>query len=190
MWTSNKYMKSITFITGNAAKAEYLKEYFKQPFEHMKLDLPEIQSLDLREVVEDKAKRAFAIVKKPVLVEDVSLVLHGMKKLPGPFVKLFETALGDEVICTLATQIGDRRAHVEIMFALYDGKDMKIFNGEMDGRIAEEPAGESGFGWDVVFINDGYDVTRAQMGKDAWRSTGMRTKALVKMHEYFENNKN
>ena len=71
-------MESITFITGNTAKAQFLSDYFKRPFEHVKLDLPEIQSLDLREVIEDKAKRAFAHIQKTVLVEDVSLVLLGL----------------------------------------------------------------------------------------------------------------
>mgnify|MGYP001610085795 CR=1 FL=1 len=110
--------------------------------------------------------------------------------MPGPFIKLFVESLGDQGVCDLATQIGDRRAHVEIMFALYDGTDMKIFSGEMDGTIAEFPSGESGFGWDTVFVNDGYEITRAEMAernKEEWRVTGMRDKALVKMHEYFNN---
>src|SRR3989344_6212487 len=183
-------MESITFITGNAAKAQFLSDYFKRPFEHVKLDLPEIQSLDLQEVVEDKAKRAYEHAQKPVLVEDVSLVLLALKKMPGPFIKWFVEALGDQGICDLATQIGDRRAHVEIIFALYDGTNMRTFTGEMDGTIAVEPDGASGFGWDTVFINDGYEITRAKMeekDKEEWRVTGMRDKALVKMHEYFNN---
>ncbi|OGG78329.1 hypothetical protein A3A36_00840 [Candidatus Kaiserbacteria bacterium RIFCSPLOWO2_01_FULL_52_12b] len=183
-------MKSITFITGNAAKVQFMSDYFGRPFEHVKLDQPEIQSLDLREVTEAKARNAFAAIKKPVLVEDVSLVLLAMKKLPGPFIKWFVESLGDEGVCTLATQIGDRRAHVEIMFALYDGKNMQTFIGEMDGTIALKPDGENGLGWDTVFINDGYDITRAKMAekdKEEWRVTGMRNKALVKMHEYFNN---
>jgi non-canonical purine NTP pyrophosphatase (RdgB/HAM1 family) len=183
-------MGNITFITGNAAKAQFLSEYFNMPFEHVKINQPEIQSLNLQEVVEDKAKRAFGIIQKPVLVEDVSLILLGLKKLPGPLVKSFIEALGDEGICKLAGQIGDRRAHVEVIFALYDGKEIKTFSGTMDGSIAEAPQGESGFGWDTVFINDGYKVTRALMGKEEWVQTGMRTRALEKMHEYFDNNKN
>lgn len=183
-------MESITFITGNIAKAQFLSDYFKRPFDHVKLDLPEIQSLDLRSVVEDKARRAYEHVKKPVLVEDVSLVLLALKRLPGPFIKWFVEALGDQGVCDMATQVGDRRAHVEIMFALYDGKEMRIFTGEMDGTIAEHPDGKSGFGWDTVFINDGHKVTRARMEKDVWFKTGMRTRALEKIHDYFENNKN
>ena len=82
-------MDKLTFITGNAGKAKYLSDYFHLPVEHIKLDLHEIQSLNLREVVEDKARRAYEIVKSPVLVEDVSLVFRGLKKLPGPLLTWF-----------------------------------------------------------------------------------------------------
>ena len=47
-------MQKLTFITGNAAKAQYLSNYFHLPIEHMKLDLPEIQSLDTAEVAKIK----------------------------------------------------------------------------------------------------------------------------------------
>ena len=60
------------FITSNPGKAKYLADYFELPVRHIKLDLPEIQSLNLEEVVRDKAARAFSQVKQPVLVEDVS----------------------------------------------------------------------------------------------------------------------
>jgi len=40
---------------------------------HEKIDLEEIQSLDLREIVEHKVRQAYDVVKKPVLVEDTSL---------------------------------------------------------------------------------------------------------------------
>lgn len=52
-------MQSITFITGNPKKADYLEKYLGFPIEHTKLDLDEIQSLDLYEVVEHKVKQAY-----------------------------------------------------------------------------------------------------------------------------------
>ena len=67
-------MNKLTFITGNAGKAKYLSDYFHLQVDHVKLNLPEIQSLSLKEVVEDKAKRAYEIVKSPVIVEDVSMI--------------------------------------------------------------------------------------------------------------------
>lgn len=48
----------------------------------MKLDLDEIQSLDLREVIEHKVRQAHEKCGKPVLVEDVSLVFEDLGGLP------------------------------------------------------------------------------------------------------------
>lgn len=76
-------MQKLTFITGNAGKAKYLSDYFHAPVDHMKLDLKEIQSLNLKDVIEDKAKRAYEIVKGPVIVEDVALTFAELKRLPN-----------------------------------------------------------------------------------------------------------
>ena len=66
-------MTKITFITGNEAKLRQLKQHLSIDVDYTKLDLPEIQSLNLEEIVKDKAERAFAFLRGPVLVEDVSL---------------------------------------------------------------------------------------------------------------------
>ena len=76
-------MDNLTFITGNPGKAEEISRYLGLPVEHVSLDLDEIQSLDLEEIVRDKAARAYEKVRRPVLVEDVSLVFSAFGKLPG-----------------------------------------------------------------------------------------------------------
>jgi len=83
-------MQTITFITGNQKKADHLSRLIGMGVEHIKLDLDEIQSLSLREVVEHKARQAYEKVRKPVLVEDVALEFEEFGKLPGPFIKFFE----------------------------------------------------------------------------------------------------
>ena len=75
-------MQSITFITGNQKKADYLAKYLGFPIEHMKLELDEIQSLDLREVVEHKVRQAYEKVRKPILVDDVALEFSTLGRLP------------------------------------------------------------------------------------------------------------
>lgn len=60
---------SVTFITGNTNKAEYLEELLGLKIKHKKLDLDEIQSLDINKIVEHKAKQAFDLIKSPVLKE-------------------------------------------------------------------------------------------------------------------------
>lgn len=176
----------IVFITGNPGKAKYLSDYFHSPVDYIKLDLPEIQSLDLKEIVEDKARRAYEIVKKPVLVEDISLIFTALDKLPGPLIKWFFETLGNEGLCKLLNGYQSRDAIAEVQFALYNGSDIKIFRAEKKGRIAEYPRGEAGFGWDPIFIPEGYEKTWAEMEDDEKHETSMRRIALRQMAQYFK----
>ena len=75
-------MHSITFITGNQKKADYLAKYLGLEVLHEKVDLDELQSLDLREIVEHKVRQAYKKVGKPVIVEDVSLTFTALGRLP------------------------------------------------------------------------------------------------------------
>lgn len=172
-------MQNLTFITGNAAKAKYLSDYFHMPVTHAKLDLPEIQSLDLKEVVEDKAHRAYEMVKSPVLVEDVSLVFLELKQLPGPLIKWFLETLGNEGLCKLVQH--NRAARAEVMFALCDEQGVHTFNGSIEGSISKVSRGEMGFGWDPVFIPNGYEKTWGEMTDDEKHATSMRKMALEKL---------
>ena len=179
-------MKKLTFITGNAGKAKYLSDYFHIPVDHKKLDLIEIQSLGLKEIVEDKARRAFEIVNSPVLVEDVSLIFNGMKKLPGPLIKWFLETLGNEGLIKLVDSLDTRDAFAEVEFAICDENGVHTFSGSMEGSISDAPKGEMGFSWDPIFIPNGYSKTWAEMSDDEKHATSMRKIALEKMLEFFK----
>ena len=75
-------MKTITFITSNQHKADYLSRMLGLPLKHRAVDLTEIQSTSLEEVVEHKVRQAYAIAKCPVLVEDVALEFTALGGLP------------------------------------------------------------------------------------------------------------
>src|SRR3990167_6511510 len=105
-------MKTITLITGNQHKADFLQKHLGRKIDHLALDLDEIQSLDLREIAEHKVRQAYKHVKGAVLVEDVSLTINTMGKLPGPFIKWFVNELGNDGICKLAGLYEDREAKV------------------------------------------------------------------------------
>lgn len=82
-------MKQVTFITGNQNKADYLAKFLGIEIKHQKVDVDEVQSLSLQEIVEYKVRRAYEIVQGPVLVEDVGLEFKALGGLPGPFVSSF-----------------------------------------------------------------------------------------------------
>src|SRR2546423_6793745 len=145
-------MKDIVFITGNQHKADYLTKWLEMPLAHQKLDLDEIQSLDLCEVVEHKVRQAYNQAKRPVLVEDVALTFTAMGRVPGTFVKWFLEELGNDGLCRLADGLAHRGAVASICYGLYDGRRLEIFESHQPGHIAPEPLGEHGFGWNPIFI--------------------------------------
>jgi len=128
--------KEITFITGNQHKADKLAQYLDFPIKHTKLDLDEIQSLDLEEIVEHKVRQAYAIIKGPALVEDTSLEFKALNGLPGPFIKFFVENMPFEDICQLPLN-NTREAMAKSMFGYYDGKKLKIFTGSLKGQVAK-----------------------------------------------------
>jgi XTP/dITP diphosphohydrolase len=181
-------MQKLTFITGNVGKAKYLSDYFHLPVEHLKLDLKEIQSLDLGEIVTDKAERAYEVVKGPVLVEDVSLIFNGLKALPGPLIKWFLETLGNDSLCKLVDGLGNRGALAEVQFAICDETGVRMFSGSVRGAIAEQPQGEAGFGWDPIFIPKGHTKTWGEMTIDEKHSSSMRRIALEKLDDFLRQN--
>lgn len=176
-------MKKITFITGNAAKAEQLGRHLDFPVLHQKLDLAEIQSLELAEIVEHKAKEAYRLIESPVLIEDTSLVFNALGKLPGPLIKWFLAELDNDGLCKILNGYQDRTAIAEVLFGYYDGEILLTFYGKANGSIANTPKGESGFGWDPIFIPEGYEKTWGEMTPEEQKDTSMRRIALKKLEE-------
>ncbi|OYW42320.1 hypothetical protein B7Z28_01615, partial [Candidatus Saccharibacteria bacterium 32-45-3] len=98
------------FITGNQNKADYLSRQLGVKLDHQKIDLLELQSTDLHEIVAHKLKQAYETVQKPVLVEDVSLVFNALGDLPGPYIKWFVDHAGDVACCKMLDGFDDRSA--------------------------------------------------------------------------------
>lgn len=182
-------MSDIVFITGNQHKADYLAKWLGIPIDHRKLDLDEIQSLDLRVVVEDKARRAYQLTGKTVLVEDVSLSFDAFGRLPGTLVKWFIQEIGTEGLCRLLDNKPTRTATAAICFCLFDGTTPHFFESSMRGSIASDPRGSNGFGWDEIFITDGMYKTRAELDDDEQQRTSMRREAHDQLRAFLTQSK-
>ena len=179
-------MKCPVLITGNQNKADYLAKWLGLPVEHHKLDLDEIQSLDLNAVVEHKVRQAYEIAKKPVLVEDISLSFTAMGRLPGTFIKWFLQELDLDGLCRLADGLEHRGAKAEIMYALHDGKDIHYFHAVDEGQVPDKPRGDAGFGWNPIFIPNGWDKTYGEMDEDEFKSACVRAKGIAQLREFLD----
>jgi non-canonical purine NTP pyrophosphatase (RdgB/HAM1 family) len=178
-------MHDITFITSNQGKVDYLSKYLGINIKHQKIDLIEIQSLNLQEVVEHKVKQAYQIVNSPVLVEDVSLEFKALGKLPGTFIKYYINEVPFETICRTLDGMS-RKALARCMFGYYDGNKINYFEGSLKGLIAEHPAGNNGYGWDKIFIPEGYNVTRASLNEKDDELTYTKIKPFAQLRNFLE----
>ena len=79
-----------------------------------------------------------------------------------------------------------RKARFRTCVTLIVNGQHHFFDGVMEGRIALAPAGEGGFGYDPIFIPDGYDQTNAQLGEEVKNTISHRCKALHAMTEFLK----
>jgi len=82
--------------------------------------------------------------------------------------------------------IQDRSARFVTLVCLFKPQDNShyFFEGQVYGQIASLPAGMSGFGYDPIFIPDGYKKTFAQLGISEKNKLSHRWQALTKLKEY------
>lgn len=181
-------LEDIVVVSSNKHKVAEINQILGTKHRASKIDIPEIQSLNLDDVIGAKAKAAYEIIKKPVLVTDVSLEIKALNGLPGPFVKYFVQTIGAGGTANLLRN-KNKKAKVTDALGLYDGKTLKIFKGTLDGTIADRPKGDSGFGFDVVFIPKGQTRTYAQMSEKEKNQISHRGIALQKLKAYLETKK-
>lgn len=152
----------LVFVTSRAEKA---REAERMGFavERLDLDLPEPQALDPSEIVETKARTAYQMLARPVLVEDSGLAVAAWGGFPGALVKWLETSAGVGALAQMLNAFPDRSATAVCAIAYCDGGEVVTARGETRGSIAAAPRGGSGFGWDVLFLPEGSDRTFAEM---------------------------
>ena len=176
-------MHELVFVTGNPGKVEEVRRFLGMPVRHEKLDLEELQSIDPDIVVRRKAETAFSLLKEPLIVEDVSVTFKALGQLPGPFIKYFEEELGQEGLCRLLD--GKERGCVATArYGYHDGSAVYVFEGEMQGSVAEAPRGTRSFGWASIIIPEGRDKTYAEMTDEEQAEVAMRAKALAKLRAH------
>jgi XTP/dITP diphosphohydrolase len=134
-------IKKLAFVTTNTGKFEEVKRwltYFEPSIEleQVALDLPEIQSLDVQEIALDKAQQAWAVLQRPLLIDDGGIYLEKYYNFPGPLTKYVYKGIGFEGFWRLAYD--DPRAYFLSCLVYSDGPtSYHLFEGICKGHIIE-----------------------------------------------------
>ena len=132
-----------------------------------------------------KAETLSSIIGKPCLADDSGLCVNALDGRPGVYSaryapnRNFDKAMDKLIEEIKSTNTSDWSAYFACVLALKEpGKETKIFEGRVNGTITPHRKGEKGFGFDPVFIPNGFDRTFAEMTSDEKASISHRGEAL------------
>jgi len=124
----------------------------------------------------------------PAIADDSGLSVNALNGAPGIFSARYAGVHGDDLanlnkVLSNMDQVLDRSAafHCAAAFAKPDGFEI-VVEAKLLGRLTTAPIGDDGFGYDPIFIPDGFEITTAQMSpsqKDQISHRGMAFRALI-----------
>ena len=173
----------VYFVTSNRNKFREVECMLGSELVMKPLDIPEVQAVEVKEVVTEKAKRAYEKIEKPLIVEDTGLYINALNGFPGALTKWMLERVGYEGVCKMLDGYRDRSAYAETCICLNDGKRCRVFSGKVYGTIPRHPRGDNGFGWDRIFVPNGHKKTFGEMGMDQKNSMSMRAEAARKLKQ-------
>ena len=185
----NKFLEIQKFLDAKE-KIEMIyknSEYSEQKkinFYFKKISIKEIQSESIIEVAEDKVKKAFDIVRKPVIIEDDGLFIQELNGFPGVYSSFVFKTIGNKGILNLLRNNENRRASFLSIITFFDGKTIKSFNGETKGYI-DTKIFSQGWGFDPIFIPEGENKTYGQIDIVNKNRLSHRSKAFEKCLEWY-----
>jgi len=177
----------LRIVTRNAHKFEEAKEILENfGIEATQVKVPtlEIQSESLEEIARFRAQSINGKVEPPFATEDAGLFIRALGGFPGPFSSFVFKTIGCEGILKLLEGIEKgREAKFVSVVALLDRQgEVRIFKGELRGKISTEMRGTGGFGFDPIFIPEGFEGrTLAELGVKIKNKISHRAKSFSEL---------
>lgn len=186
----------ILYVTSNPGKFLEVKHYIEanEPsieIEQLDIDLPELQTDDQLEVALEKAKSAYKIIGKPLLIDDSAIYFNAYHKFPGVMTKFVYNGLGFNGIFKLLDE--DSKAKFLLYMVYIDNHDnIHPFEGSCSGKLIRPQNFDTihpTLPWDVVFVPDGYKETYTQLKRfKKGEECFYRIRALKKFIDWYKQN--
>ena len=197
-------LHKIVFATNNPHKLKEIQSLLGDHFQLQSLheigfsgDIPE-EKTTLEENAMDKARFIFEKYGRPCFADDTGLEVEALKGEPGVYSARYSGSLkeyGSEekrsaanVSKLLARLSGNqnRNARFRTVIAYIDGKEEHLFEGIVNGTIIDVRRGAEGFGYDPVFVPEGYKDTFAEMLLEEKNKISHRARAFTQFVEYMK----
>lgn len=190
-------IKQIIFATNNAHKLSEVQAVLGDRFrlvtlaecgitEEIPEDAPTLEGNALR-----KARYVHERTGVDCFADDTGLEVDALDGAPGVHSARYATdghdfAANNRLLLRNLAGAADRSAHFRTVIALIlDGREY-LFEGRVNGRIAESEAGCGGFGYDPLFVPEGFDKTFAEMGADEKNAISHRGRAVRRLVEFLQ----
>jgi len=189
--------QKIVFATNNTHKLEEVASILGESYEVMSLreigchdDIPETADTFAGNAIQ-KARYIKEHYGYDCFADDSGLEVDALGGAPGVFSARYSGGGSEanmEKLLHNLTEKNERGAQFRTVIALLVGEETHLFEGIVRGTIIHERRGEGGFGYDPIFVPEGYDLTFAQLDSEVKNRISHRAKAVEKLAEYLCNN--
>lgn len=196
----SKHLKQILIATKNEGKVAEFKALFEQYHTQVisLLDLPnEIEDVEetgdtFEENAQLKAEQISALLDVPVLADDSGLVIDALDGRPGVYSARYaglaknDQDNNNKVLQELKQIPMENRTarFVCVLAVARPGMETFFVKGTCEGKISYSEKGTNGFGYDPIFIPEGYSETMAEMNPDQKNQLSHRGRAITQLNEW------
>ncbi|WP_273540043.1 non-canonical purine NTP diphosphatase [Prevotella sp.] len=186
----------IVFATNNKHKLEEIKDILGKDFEIVSLaeigcheDIPET-GLTLEENARQKSTYIVEHYNHDCFADDTGLEVDALNGEPGVHSARYaegtdhDSEANMRKLLSKMSNVKDRTARFRTVISLIINGVEHQFEGRVEGRIATEKHGTEGFGYDPIFIPEGYDKSFAELGEEVKNQISHRARAVKKLAEY------
>ena len=199
----------IVFATNNQHKLQEIRDILGSEFEIVSLkdigcdvDIPETGNT-LEENAMEKAQYVYDHYNLSCFADDTGLEVEALNGEPGVHSARYAEGTDHDSEANMAKLLrnlegkDNRKARFRTVIALIQKQDVcpcgctsikKVnrFEGIVDGSIATEKHGTAGFGYDPIFVPEGYDKSFAELGESIKNGISHRARAVAKLAEYLK----
>lgn len=195
-------MKQMIIATKNKGKAAEFKEFFGtygiegKALLDLEEELPDIEETGttFEENAALKAEQIAAILQLPVLADDSGLIIDALHGEPGVFSARYageptnDQANIDKVLHKMRNVPQKKRTgrFICVLAIAVPGERTAFRTGYCEGEIASIQAGLNGFGYDPIFVPEGYNMTMAQLSATEKNQISHRKNAIAQLDNWMQ----